>query len=435
MGSMLEIIAVHPESVGRELDIEAGDFLLEVNGHAIRDLIDARFYLADSPLLLQIEKADGDLWELEIELGVEDDLGLEFAHPEPSRCGNNCQFCYVHQLPRGLRSTLYIKDEDYRFSFLYGAYVTLANLAESDLRRILEQRLSPLYVSVHAVTPEIRNRLLGKQAPPVLPLLKKLVSGGITLHTQIVLCPGINDGAVLQESISALADLRPGIASLAVVPVGLTGHRQALPTLRTPSRVEAERVLDLIEDRQRQFRTDGGRFVFAADEFYLKAQRPLPSAEHYEGFPQLENGIGLIAVFRQGTKAALRDAAGLPPFRLTTITGHSFHSELQAFADQLAACSEVELQVLAVPSRLFGGEISVAGLICGEDILSHLRGVDLGAGLLLPDIVLRDGSEQLLDDLSPAELSVRLGCPVTVIDSTAPGLVAGIRSFLSGENL
>lgn len=426
---MLEITAVHPESVSRELDINPGDFLLRVNGHEIHDLIDARFYLADFDLELEVEKADGELWVLEIQLGAEDDLGMEFAHPEPSRCGNNCQFCYVHQLPRGLRSTLYIKDEDYRFSFLYGAYVTLANLDEKDLQRILEQRLSPLYISVHATDPAVRNLLLGKQADPILPLLSQLVDSGISLHTQIVLCPGKNDGTVLNQSIAELADLRPGILSLAVVPVGLTGHRQALPDLRTPTPEEAGAVLDMIGAWQKKLRRETGRFVFAADEFYLKAKRPIPSASHYEGFPQLENGIGLIAAFRDQVIPALAEARALPAIRLTAITGKAFFSELENFAEQLASCSAIDLQVIAVPSRLLGGEISVAGLVCGEDILASLQGLDLGAGLLLPDIMLRDGADQLLDDITPADLASRLDCRVMVIEGSAPGIIDGIRSL------
>jgi len=427
---MLEITLVRPDSVAEELGIEAGDHLVSVNGNDIRDLIDARFFLADPDLLLLLEKNTGELWELEVQPGAEDDLGLEFAHPEPRRCGNNCQFCYVHQLPRGLRPSLYIKDEDYRFSFLYGSYVTLANLAETDLRRILEQRLSPLYISAHATDPEIRNHLLGIQAPALMPLLRKLVDAGIQLHTQIVLCPGINDGKVLEQSIKDLSDLHPGIESLAVVPVGLTGYRENLPVLRTPTPEEAEAILDCIDRWQRKLAPTCGRFVFAADEFYLKAGRDIPEAGFYEDFPQLENGIGLIAAFRDGVAVALEGAADLPPTRLTTITGRSFAPELKSFADRLHSSTAVDLQVIAVPSRLLSGEISVAGLICGGDILAELADRELGAGLLLPDILLRDGSDQLLDDLTPDDLAARLGCRVEVIESTAPGLVEGARNIL-----
>ena len=230
---MLAIVAVQPDSVGTELELEPGDHLLSINGKPVRDLLDYHRYIGDENILLEVRKADGTLWDLEFEKDAEDLLGLEFEHPQPNQCGNNCVFCFVHQLPPGMRRSLYIKDEDFRFSFMYGAYVTLTNIGEDEIQRILQQHLSPLYVSVHASDETIRRRMIARDdILPILPLLQRLVAGGIQLHTQIVLCPEINDGACLERTIDDLAALRPGLLSLAIVPVGLTDHRRRLPQLR-----------------------------------------------------------------------------------------------------------------------------------------------------------------------------------------------------------
>ena len=233
---MLEIVSIEPGSIADQLGLQSGDRLVRVNGEQINDLVD---YLVEEPreaLQIEVERADGDVWELDIEHDSEEPLGLLLPHPEPKQCGNNCIFCFVHQLPRGMRRTLYIKDEDYRFSYLYGAYVTLTNLTEDDLQRILRKQLSPLYISVHAVDNTLRQRLLGQSAPDLMPLMETLVDGGITLHTQVVVCPGVNDGVHLEHTLDELIGLAPGVKSLAIVPVGLTGHRQRLPELRVHTR-------------------------------------------------------------------------------------------------------------------------------------------------------------------------------------------------------
>ncbi len=306
---MLEILTVEPDSIAAELGVQPGDRLLAVNGQPVGDLLD---YLLEEPretLSIEIERAGGELWDLEIEHDSDEPLGLGLPHPEPRQCGNNCIFCFVHQLPRGLRRTLYVKDEDYRFSYLYGAYVTLTNLAEADLERILARRLSPLYVSVHATDNTLRQQLLGKQAPAILPLLRRLVAGGIELHTQVVVCPGINDGDQLARTCQELANLAPGVKSLAIVPVGLTGHRQRLPRLRPQTRQEARELVEWVEARQVELLARlGTRFLFAADELYLKAGRPFPELAAYEELAQLENGVGLIPRFRAQAEEVLAAA-------------------------------------------------------------------------------------------------------------------------------
>lgn len=425
---MIAINHVAKDSIGHELELAAGDILLSINGQSIDDCLDARFWLAEGSVLLEVEKASGEVWELEIEKAVGDDLGLSFEHPQPRSCGNKCIFCFVHQLPRGLRSTLYLMDEDYRFSFLYGAYITLSNLSEQDLRRIEDLHLSPLYVSVHSTDPELRNRLLRREVAPVQPLLQRLVDGGIELHTQIVVCPEWNDGVELERTVADLYALGEGVLSLALVPVGLTGHRAGLPQLRVPTAAEAETVLDLVESLQVRFLRDRGtRWVFAADEWYLRAGRELPPYQSYEDFPQLENGVGLIADFRRQSRRLLARIRSSFSLRLTAVTGRSFAGELAAFLSELEKKSAVVVETVAVESRLFGGDVSVAGLVAGSDILEQLKNRALGTALLVPDVMLREGTDMFLDDVTLDQLAEQLEVPVRKIPATPGGLWQGIR--------
>jgi len=425
---MLGITQVIIGSICDELGIRRGDRLLRVNGTEVDDALQARFLLAEDELLLEVATARGELWECEIRQDGSDELGLVFPEPEPCHCGNNCIFCFVHQLPAGMRPTLYVKDEDYRFSFLYGSYVTLSNIRECDIERILAYRYSPLYVSVHTTDCELRSRLLGRQVPDLMPLLRRLVDGGITLHTQVVVCPGWNDGEQLERTIRELSVLRPGIASLALVPVGLTGHRRGLPDLRGPSREESAAVITMVRRFQRRFRGENGcRWVFAADEWYLRAGERIPGVAAYEDFPQLENGVGLIAAFRRQARSVLRRTRVLPKLAVTTVTGRSFAPELAAFIEALGVRCGVDIRLRVIENRFFGGEVSVAGLLCGRDLLEQLRDVSLGEALLIPDIMLRDGAGLLLDDCSLADLERELGVPVCRIDATPAGLWEGLK--------
>ena len=413
---MLEIITVEPATIAEELGIQPGDQLLAVNGEPVNDLLD---YLLEEPaesLHLAIKRADGDLWELDIEHDSDEPLGLGLPHPEPKQCGNNCIFCFVHQLPRGMRRTLYVKDEDYRFSYLYGAYVTLTNLSAADLQRILRKQLSPLYVSVHAADPELRQKLLGKAVEDVMPLLQTLVDGGIAIHTQVVVCPEINDGAQLARTCYELAALAPGVKSLAIVPVGLTGHRQRLPALRTQTRQEAIELVEWVEARQAEFLPQlGTRFIFAADELYLKAGRPFPELATYEALAQIENGIGLIPQFRVQAAEVIAAAVALTLPPVSLVTGVSAAAEIRAFASRLAAKSGLDLRVHVVENRFFGGFVTVAGLLTGQDLAEQLAAQPLGEILLVPDVMLREGEELFLDNFSISDLEDRLGVQVEVV--------------------
>ncbi len=427
---MLKITAVESGSIAEELDLEMGDVLLRINGHSIRDLVDYHIYGGDEELLLEILKKNGDLWDLELEKDAFEPLGLQLEHPEPAQCGNNCIFCFVHQLPRGMRSSLYIKDEDFRYSYLYGAYLTLTNIDEQDIQRIIEQRLSPLYVSVHATNEELRERMIGRRGPPILQLLERLTSEGIEIHTQIVLCPGYNDGPEMERSLGDLKQLYPGVRSLAIVPVGLTGYRQRLPQLKPPTREEARNVLEMIRRFQEDsLRTAESRFVFAADELYLIAGWDFPSPKEYENYPQLENGVGIIPRFRSEADEVLEAARLLDCPEVSSFTGQSSAEELERFVDALSSRTGVRINLYPVPNKFFGGHVSVTGLLTGKDVIGRLKGQTLGKFLLVPDVVLREGEDLFLDDISLTDLERELGVPVKKIETSPWGLLEALESL------
>ena len=425
---MLEIIGVEPGSIAEELELETGDSILTINGHVISDLLDFQVHASAEELLIEVHKHGGELWDLEVEKDADADLGLNFEHPEPTQCGNNCIFCFVHQLPTGMRRTLYVKDEDYRFSYLYGSYVTLTNVTEADIERIITQRLSPLYVSVHATDEQLRTRMLGRQGPPILELLKRLAGSGIEIHTQVVLCPGINDGPELARTIEDLVALYPWVLTLAVVPVGLTGYRQRLPDLRPPTEAEARAILTSIHDYQERFlRNCGSRFVFAADELYLRAGLEFPPLVAYEGLAQVENGVGLVPQFRAEAAEVLSEAPSLQLSAVATFTGESARGELSRFVAELSTKTGTTIHLYPVRNAFFGGHVSVTGLLTGRDVLSELKGKDLGQALLVPDVVLREGDDLFLDDISLADLERDLDVKVLKVASTPWGLLDGLE--------
>ena len=420
---MLEIVSIEPGSIADQLGLQSGDRLVRVNGEQINDLVD---YLVEEPreaLQIEVERADGDVWELDIEHDSEEPLGLLLPHPEPKQCGNNCIFCFVHQLPRGMRRTLYIKDEDYRFSYLYGAYVTLTNLTEDDLQRILRKQLSPLYISVHAVDNTLRQRLLGQSAPDLMPLMETLVDGGITLHTQVVVCPGVNDGVHLEHTLDELIGLAPGVKSLAIVPVGLTGHRQRLPELRVHTRAEAAELVGWLAEKQaRLLEQLGTRFIFAADELYLKAELDFPGLEAYEELAQIENGVGLIPVFRAQADQVIAEAQPLKLPSVSLLTGVSAAADVRRFVDALINKCGIDLRLHVVENHFFGGDVTVAGLLTGQDLLEQLANVELGEVLLVPDVMLREGEDVFLDDVRIRDLAGHLQVEVEVIPADPWGV-------------
>ena len=431
---MLEITSVEPGGLAAAMGLEPGDCLLRINEQPIDDLVDYHRAVESVQLTLEILRRDQDLWELTLDKQPDEALDLDVVHPTPRQCGNQCLFCFVHQLPKGLRRSLYLKDEDYRFSFLYGSYITLTNLTEDDLERIVRQRLSPLYISVHATDPDLRRKLLGTEVPEILPILEQLVQAGIELHCQIVLCPDVNDGKELVRTLEDLASLCRGIASLAVVPVGLTRFRQHLPYLKPLDQPSAEACLDQVHGfQQRMLTQQQRRFVYAADEIYLRAGRQLPPREAYDDLPQLENGVGLIAAFRSATHDVLHEAEPLTLRRVTLVTGALFSPELKTFALCLADKINVELPVVAIVNDFFGKQITVAGLLTGNDLLKQLEGRDLGDAVLLPAVMFRDGADLLLDDMTVAQLEKQLQVPVMVVEESPWGLLAGLEALAAPE--
>jgi len=432
-GLLVESIAAG--SIAEEMGVVAGDRLLAVNGNPLRDIIDYSYHVtAGAELLLEVAKPDDELWELEIELEPGESLGLTFAAPVPARCRNNCVFCFVHQLPKGLRKPLYVKDEDYRLSFLNGNYVTLANLRRAELARIVEQRLSPLYISVHATNPVLREQLLGATGiPPILEQLQDLARARIALHTQVVLCPGLNDGPELERTVADLAGLFPAVHSLAVVPLGLTRHRRGLPSL-TP--VDADYAREFVTrwlPRVRLLRKRlGAPFLFLADEFYLKAGLPFPSLSEYGDLPQIENGVGMVPLFLRDAGRVLRRARHVGKFRVTVVTGVSALGFVAEFLEKLGERTGAEILAVAVHNRLFGESVTVCGLVAGNDIIAALEGVEIGEALLVPDVMLKEGEGVFLDDVGLDELGRRLGCRVIVFDATPQGCYEAIRELSRG---
>lgn len=424
---MIRIEAVESGSYAAELGLLAGDRLLTINGHEITDLVDYYLYIEENKILLEVLRQDDELWELDLEKEAQEDLGLSVEHPQPHQCGNQCLFCFVHQLPKGLRRTLYIKDEDYRFSYLYGSYITLTNLAETDLQRIIRDKLSPLYISVHATDHTLREKLLGSKVPEILPLLKRLATAGIELHCQVVLCPGLNDGKVLKQTIEDLWRLYPQVVSLAVVPVGLTKYREKLPQLNKMTQPDAVSCLESIHQYQQKFLLQhNNRFVFPADELYLLAKQKIPPFVDYEDFPQLENGVGMIAQFRQQVAEVLLETELLELDKVTLVTGCLFQNELVDFAERLSLPAGVKLEVIAIKNDFFGSDVTVAGLITGADLLSQLQKMTLGDGVLIPDVMLKDGGQLFLDDMSIADIHSSLQVPVIAVETSPWGILDGL---------
>jgi len=414
----------------------AGDHIVAINGTPLRDAIDFYFYSAEATLRLTVRR-EGSLQSTLICRQDREKLGLELAPPRPSEistCANKCVFCFIHQLPRGMRKSLYVKDDDYRLSFLHGNYITLTDLEEDALARIEAQRLSPLYVSVHATDPELRHVLLGqpKVKREILPIMARLAKAGIIMHAQIVLCPEWNDGPHLARSVTDLAGLHPGVATVAVVPVGLTRHRERLPKLRPVTREEARTIVRAVEAWQREFDARlGSRFVFAADELYLLAGIAIPPARHYEGFALLEDGVGLVRRFTDGWERAVRRLArgrsdsrrtGSAVRRVSVVTGEMFAPRLSMLLGELPA-SDLAVEVVPVANDFFGRAIGVAGLLTGEDIGAQLSTRSPGDLVLVPAVALKDGEGVFLDDLRPSDLAAHLGVPVKAVDPTPRALL------------
>ncbi len=410
----MKIRTVSENSPAAELGIEPGDDLIELNGHVISDELDFAFYNVDEPLSLTFQR-NHKRFTKKLRHRWPGDFGAVFAEMVFRRCGNRCLFCFVDQNPRGLRPALYFKDEDFRLSFIYGNYVTLTNASPKDLQRIVQQRLSPLYISVHALDEEVRHRLLGlRRGDRLLEKIRFLSDHGIQMHGQIVLCPGYNDGAVLHRTVEQLSRFYPAVQSVAVVPVGLTRHRTALPKLQPVTKKIARQTLQHLEEWAGQFKKSRNVWwIYAADELYLRAGFPMPDSSRYDDFPQIENGVGMCRAFIQSLHQAKRGFKKRSRVKkISLVTGLSAAPLLEEhLLPRLAAMENLSPRLYAVQNQFYGRRVTASGLLVGQDIYRQLRGQPLGEIVYLPPNCLNhDGL--FLDDWTVDKLEQALGVRV-----------------------
>ena len=427
------ITQVEPGSIADELEIEPGDRLVSIDGQPVEDIFDYRFMTQEELLLLEIEKADGELWELEIEKDAGEDIGIGFENglmDDYRSCCNRCVFCFIDQMPPGMRDTLYFKDDDSRLSFLQGNYITLTNLSEHDLERIIRYRMEPVNISFHTTNPELRCRMLHNRfAGRSLRMAERLFEAGIVMNGQIVLCRGYNDGQELERTLADLSRYAPVLQSVSIVPVGLTRFREGLPLLLPFDRENACQVLDLVGRwQERMLREKELHFVHASDEWYLLAGRPLPAEETYDGYPQLENGVGMLRLLEREFHEALAGRNGDGRKRHVTLaTGTLAAPFLSAYMEEARnRFPGVLAEVRPIVNRFFGESITVAGLLTGKDLREQLSGTALGEELLLPCCMLRDAEEVFLDDMTVRELEKALDTPVRIVGTGGGSLLAAV---------
>lgn len=428
-----KIASVQPGSIGEELEIEPGDYLLSVNDTKMEDVFDYHYAVNDDYLVVLIEKANGEQWELEIEKDYDEDLGLEFEQglmDDYRSCSNKCMFCFIDQMPPNMRETLYFKDDDARLSFLQGNYITLTNMKEHDLERIIHYKLSPINVSIQTMNPELRCKMLHNRfAGDALLKLKRLYDAEIEMNSQIVLCKGYNDGKELDRSIKELGELYPHMKSLSVVPVGLTKFREHLVPLEKFTKDEAKSVLKQIHSWQKIFLEKfGTRFVFVSDEWYLTAEEPIPDEVYYEGYGQIENGVGMVRSLKEEVYEYLKELdkntliKTTKPFSVATgVLATPIIKEILEKLKELFP--NLDGTVYTIYNEFFGPDITVAGLLTGQDIINQLKGKNLGEFLILPSVLLRSGEEVLLDDLTVKDIERALDIRIKIADSDGKSLV------------
>ncbi len=428
-----------PESIASELGLESGDVLLAINGQEITDVFDYQYAVMDERIEVLIEKPSGEEWLLEIDKEYDEDLGVEFDNglmDDYRSCHNKCIFCFIDQMPGGMRDTLYFKDDDSRLSFLQGNYVTLTNMSDHDIERIIRYHLSPINISFQTTNPKLRCMMLNNRfAGAALAKVDRLYEGGVTMNGQIVLCRGINDGAELERSIGDLTRYIPLLESVSVVPVGLSKYREGLYPLEPFTKEDAYGVLEIIHGwQQRLYAEHGLHFIHASDEWYILAGLPLPEAERYDGYPQLENGVGMLRLQEEEFREALRDVRDkiergdivlpMQPRQVSVATGLLACDHVRDMARRLMAlCPGLTIWVYPIRNDFFGELITVSGLLTGGDLKNQLLGKELGEGLYLPENVLRSGEAVFLDDMTPAQLGNALQTEVNIVKSSGRDFV------------
>lgn len=430
---------VLPGSIGEELELEPGDRVLEVNGERIEDVFDYRYLINDTYIEMTVLKKNGEVLLFEIDKYMDEDLGIEFESSlmdEYHSCTNKCIFCFIDQLPKGMRPTMYFKDDDSRLSFLQGNYITLTNMKDKDLDRIIRYKLSPINISVHTTNPELRcmmlhNRFAGK----IMDQIQKLYEAETIMNGQIVLCKGVNDGKELEKTIQDLGGFLPFMESLSVVPVGISRHREGLYPLEPFDREDAKAVLKTIHTLQDQFMEEyGTHFVHASDEWYILAGEPLPEEDNYDGYVQLENGVGMLRLQEREFHEALEEVRFSESSKLfekhcTIATGKLAGPFLKELVKDLnAVYPNIHVDVVEVTNDFFGPQITVSGLLTGQDIVAQLKNRTLGSELLLPVNVLRSGEDVLLDDMHINEIEKTLQVPVRIVQSNGNDLFDALVS-------
>ena len=408
------ISKVYKNSIAEELGIEVGDLLISINGEPIHDIIEYRFLLSDEYLEVEIQKQNREIYIYEIEKDYDDDLGIEFTNPiidKAKSCRNKCVFCFIDQLPKGMRETLYFKDDDSRLSFLQGNFVTLTNMSEEDINNIIKYRISPINISVHTTNPELRKTMIkNKFAGNLYSIMQRLAEAQIQMNCQIVLCPGYNDKEELERTVSDLAKLYPYVNSAAAVPVGITKHRDHLPTLEIFNEQTASETIDQVEKLHEKYLKElGTRFIFLSDEFYVMANRKLLDYDEYEGFIQFENGVGMISKLEREIKDSLENLSKDQISKVKKVSIATGHSAYEFICDMakciMDKCPNVEINVHKIINNFFGDTITVSGLVTATDIIDQLKDKDLGETLYIPRSMLKADEEIFLDNITLEELS------------------------------
>ncbi len=423
------IVKVLKNSIAEELEIEAGDELLTVNNSQIKDYIDYKYQISDDLVFFEIKKKDGEIWELEIEKEYDEDIGIVFENPLMDNikvCSNKCIFCFIDQMPRGMRKTLYVKDDDTRLSFLYGNFITLTNLSDDEIDRIIKYRISPIKVSVHTTDSELRKYMMGNDKDmDILEYLKKLIDANITVDCQIVLVRDVNDKDQLNKTINDLSSLHPGLRSVAVVPVGLTKHREKLIDLKAFDKVSASEVVSQVTKLQNDLlKKIGTRFIFIADEFYILSGNDYPSYEDYEDFDQLENGIGMCRLFKSQIKESLDSIKYKEVLKeeVTLVTGVAAYELMVEIAEMIMKRVNVKINVVKITNNYFGDRITVSGLTTGKDIIEQLKDKNY-KNIILPRNMINDNLV-MLDDIVIADLEKELNTKVEVCEVEGDSLLS-----------
>lgn len=421
---------IQDNSIAAELGISVGDYLLQVNGKPVHDILEYIYEIASEYVEITIKNANDEIIIYEIEKEYDEKIGLEFVNPildQPNSCKNKCVFCFIDQLPSGMRRSLYFKDDDSRLSFLHGNYITLTNLSEEDLNRIIELKISPINVSVHTTNPDLRLKMIkNPKALDMMPVLKKLTEADIEVNGQIVLCPGFNDGSELERSIQELYDLGENFSNLAIVPVGISKHRKGLEKLTPVTEKIALETIDLVKGYQQHAKKQRGKnFVYLSDEFYLLSKMDFPKYDEYDGFPQIENGVGLTVKLNYEVEQALKQyPSSNKNASFTIITGKAAAPNMKKIANRIhKKFSNIKVDIKAIRNDFFGPLINVAGLVTGQDIIKQVNPKTLKESIILPEVMMKDNENVFLDDVTLEMLEKKLNRKIYVVPNNGYELI------------